>query len=323
MFTAQRRCHALARDADIEVNDVGWPYGGRFNKYQDCLEFADWVNMILPLEDQWTDVVRSFRKSTRNNDLRLIRRNQYRFEATNDPESIESFYDTMYLPSARLRHGAASIVAPKKHVLKRARQGKLLQIYKGDQLVIAGVVYPEDDVLYFLWQGSPPDFQERPAEGAASALYYFGIRYAFDNELSAVDFAGTRAFLDFGDFRFKRKWGAFVDDSFSPNSVFLRPLNSRPGTIAFCERFPLIARSDDGLEAVIVSRDKTVDTDTLVHMGKNYDCEGLARFVIVGVSEQTRPSMRVEELDGREYRVIQCRPEQFTSVYVARSLANR
>ena len=94
--------------------------------------------------------MRGFRKSTRNNDLRLIRRNGYHCLATNDPSDIDAFYDEMYAPSVQKRHGAASIIAPKSHVRRRARQGKLLHILRGTDIVIAGVVYSEDDVLYFL-----------------------------------------------------------------------------------------------------------------------------------------------------------------------------
>ncbi len=150
LFVARSRSKLLAPDADIEIVDIGWPYSGQFNRHGAYLEFPDWINMVLPLEKNWDSIVRSFRSTTRNNDLRLIRRNQYRFEVTNDPDIIDDFYDRMYVPSVSRRHGAASIVAPKKHVVKRALQGKLLQVYRGPQLVIAGVVYPEDGILYFL-----------------------------------------------------------------------------------------------------------------------------------------------------------------------------
>lgn len=322
LFTARSRSRPLMADADIEIVDVCWPYVARFNRDGAYLEFTDWLNMALPLKQDWESTVRSFRKTTRNNDLRLIRRNQYRFEVTNDPEIIGAFYDNMYVPSAGRRHGTASIIAPKKHVLKRAQQGKLLQVYRGDELVIAGVIYPEADVLYFLWQGSPPLFQERPPEGAASALYYFGIQYAFDNGISTVDFAGTRAFLDFGDFRFKRKWGARVDDAFSPNSVLMRPLNNDENTITFCERFPVIACCDEGLEAVIVRQDDTADSDALRRLDKHYNCDGLARTVLILVSDGTPASATTTELNGHEFHVIQCHPDQFASRYVERSLTS-
>lgn len=321
VFTARARSKMLASDSDIEIIDIGWPYNGRLNKNHDFLQFADWINMILPLQEEWDDVVRSFRNTTRNNDLRLIRRNQYRYEVTNDRRIVESFYNDMYLPTANRRHGASSIVAPRKHVLKRAQQGKLLQVFRDDVLVIAGVIYPEDDILYFLWQGSPGSFQERPAEGAASALYYFGIRYAFDNEISAVDFAGTRAFLDFGDFRFKRKWGAFVDDSFSPNAVLLRPLNDGKDALSFFEHFPLIARGDDGLEAVIVRSGETVDTDMLEKLIKNYDCAGLDRIRVIAISDRANTTTESREIRGCKFQVIQCRPDQFSGYYVGRSSA--
>lgn len=318
LFNVHSQSRHLLPEADIEIIDIGWPYVGFFGRHGSFLEFADWINMTLPIEGDWSNVIRSFRNTTRNNDLRLIRRNQYRFELATDSASAKTFYEEMYLPSVSQRHGDASIIAPLAHVLKRARQGKLLQVFKGDDLVIAGVIYPKDDILYFLWQGAPQRFRKRPPEGAVSALYYFGILYAFDNGLHYVDFAGTRPFMDFGDFRFKRKWGAFVDDSFSPNALLVRPLNNDDNTISLFEELPLIARGDDGLEAVVVRRGNSVNEDTLRTLDKYYNCEGLARFVVIDVFEIDCTATESKELNGREYCVIQCSPDQFSTQYVER-----
>ncbi len=152
-------------------------------------------------------------------------------------------------------------------------------------------------------------------------MYYFGIRYAFENDIGAVDFAGTRAFPGFGDFRFKRKWGAHVDDSFSPSSMSIRPLNNNKNTLSFCERLPLIARCADGLEAVIVRQGDTVDIDTLRRVEKYYNCDGLVRIVVINVSEQAPATTNITEVDGCVFQVIQCHPDQFSSRYVARSPA--
>lgn len=304
--------------ADVEVLDIGWPYVNSYARHGDYVTCPDWINMDLPICDDWQDTVRSFRQSTRNNDLRLIRRNDYQYVVTNDEHAIDTFYEEMYRPTVQARHGKASIVAPKKHVLKRAQQGKLLQVSKDGELVIAGVIYPEDDVLFFLWQGIASKYQKRLPEAAVSALYFFGIRYASDNGIEMVDFAGTRAFLDFGDFRFKRKWGARVDDSFSPSSILFRPLSNGDSTIAFFEHFPMIVRCDEGLEAVIVKQADAMDADTVTRLDKHYSCNGLVRKVVIKISEDS-PAIgknRAKESNGIE--VIECSREQFSRCYVTR-----
>jgi hypothetical protein len=105
--------------------------------------------------------------------------------------------------------------------------------------------------------------------------------------------------------------------------VLLKPLNSGDNTMSFCEQFPLIARCDDGLVAVIVRQGETVNTDALERLVKNYNCDGLARIVVIAVSDDARMTTENRKIRGCEFQIIQCNQDQFSGCYAERSTAAR
>jgi hypothetical protein len=320
LLTFRKHMDRMAKRSDVIIVDLGWPYNGRFNRAGEYLEIPDWLNMVVVLADDWASVVKSFRHDARHNDLRRIRRNDYRCETTNERRAIEQFYDDMYVPFINSRHEDSSEIEPRKHVIRQALKGKLLHILRGEQLVAAGVVLPGNDILYTLWMGLPPDCVDRPPEGAISALYYFGIQYAFDNGYKAVDFTGTRPFLNDGAFRFKRKWGALVEDTFSPSSILLKPKNNNENAAEFCERFPLLARKGDGLEALFLYRHEIVEADTLRRISKQYGCDGVDRVTVIEIADKNETRSMPMGPDGCQYRLIKCRMDCFADHYTRRMI---
>jgi len=318
LLTFTPHLHRMAAAADVVIVDIGWPYHGLVNRRGEYLEIPDWIRMTIELPPVWEDVVRNFRQTTRNNDLRLIRRNGYRAGFTTERAAVETFYDTMYLPFVTHKHASGSIVASRRQVLRQASKGQLLQVLRGDEVIVAGVICASDDILYFLWMGIAPAHLDSPPEGAISALYLFGIRYAFDNQCTTVDFTGTRAFLGDGAFRFKRKWGAMVEDTFSPSSILLRPQPGSGKGARFCERLPSLARRSGRLEAMFVSVDKPADGATVARLKKEYGCNGLEYINLIGISDKNATRSLLIDADGCQSRLIDSSLDRFTENYIAR-----
>lgn len=317
LFTFKRAMQRQLPLCDVSIVDIGWPYNAFVNRRGEYLEMPDWINMLVILGDDWDLVVRNFRQTARNNDLRLIRRNQYRYVTTTDRAAIEHFYDEIYVPFVSEKHDSDTILAPRRHVIARAMQGALLQVLQGDRIVAAGVVYREDDVLYFLWMGVPPECRDQPPEGAISALYYFGIRHAYEFGCTAVDLTGTRAFLNDGALRFKRKWGALVEDTFSPSSILLRPAEGNRAAVVFCARTPMIVRGPEGLEAMLTFREGTVDSDNLPSIGKQVGCAGVSRINVIEITGADEGVTERDGGDGFRYRHVKTRLENFAGWYRA------
>ena len=311
----RRHVDQMTPKSDVVLLDVGWPYQGLLNRRGIYLEIPDWANMSFPLSDSWEETVQLFHRTIRRNDLRYIRQNEYRCELTTDRADIERFYDEMYLPFIQSRHGDGAVKEPRRQVIRRARKGGLQQIFQGDRVVLAGVVYPEGEVLYFLWIGMPSDCIENPPKAGISALFYFTIRYAFDHGFEVLDFLGTRTFLTDGSFCFKRRWGCVIDDSFSPNSLFIKPQRGNMNAARFCRNFPMLARRNEGFEGIFLSMDETVDEERLLKLYAQYGCGGIDRITVVDISGRVDSGCRDLVVDDHAFRLIGAGPEDFPRHY--------
>ena len=306
----------MSGSSDVVVLDLGWPYNGLVARKGGYVQVPDWLNMVIEFPDRWEDVVGNFRRTARKHDLRLIRRNGYRCEVAGSRAAIDTFYDEMYVPFVSRRHPGDPVIAPRKHVVKRALQGKLLHILRDDEIVAAGVIYPEDDVMFSLWMGLPEKYLDRQPEAAISALYFFGIRHAFDGGYRFFDFTGTRAFLKDGPFQFKRRWGPVLEDAFSPGSILLRPRNGSRNAALFCQEVPVLRRTGDGLEALIVRADGAADEGSFARLEKEFGCAGLERMTVIEISDRNETETISCGDDKCDYRLIRTRLDSFGDCYV-------
>ena len=316
LFSVREHIAKLAASADVVLVDVGWPYHGRMNRENEYLEIPDWVTMAIDLPETWQGVVQSFRHTTRNNDLRLIRRNQYRCRPTRSRDDLEDFYESFYLPFVHGKHAGDVVLSPRRHVMKRGRQGALLQISRDDDVVTAGVVYPEGETMYFLWMGLPARHLRSPPEGCVSALYYFGIRYAFDHGFKRVDFTGNRAFLNDGAFRFKRKWGAYIEDSFSPSSILMKPREGSRKAAVFCQNVPVLVRGSQGLEARFLFADGDATPAAVARIARDYQCEGIARTTVIEISRESETGAMPTGGEKCQYPPLRTNLEGFVKSYI-------
>lgn len=312
LLTFRTAASRMAGNADVVIVDIGWPYHALVNKTGEYLVTPDWVNMVVELPEIWERVLGNFAASTR----RKVRRSPYRCALTNAREAIEAFYDDMYVPFIQRRFADASVIHSRRHVMKKAVRGRLLHVLRGDDVVAAGVVYPVDDTLCYLWPGIPAAFLDAPAEGAMDALYFFIIRHAFDAGYRYVDFSGTRPFLTDGVLQHKRRWGAAVEDCFSPGSFLIKPKNGSRKAAMFCRQLPVLARCGDELEARFLSLGEPMDDRALRLLRRRFGCDGVDRMTVLVVSDAGE--YRDVSADGNACacRVVSCSLDNFADHYV-------
>jgi len=326
LFTFRRHAREAFVDADSMVVDIGWPYHRFFNTKNEFVEIPDWVNMLVETDGSLAEVVAKFRKTARAYDLRMIRKHGYSYDLVNDDAAVDYFYEYLYSPFVKNTHGESAILADKKAIAKRVKEGKLIRIHYQGNVLAAGVIYSENNILYFLWMGSLPELPEELAaqlarkklpEGVISALYYFGIEYANELGLDAVDFTGTRSLLSDGTFHFKRKWGAIVDDTFSPSSLLLKLKVNNTTAVEFSQNNPLIIRNSGGLEMRFVlkaSQDKS-DEEVFADFWKQHGCEGIDSLSVFTIDETLPETIRFSEFEGRPCCLVQCKLESFSQLY--------
>lgn len=302
-------------EADIVFLDVGWPYNKSLIKSGEYQELPDWISMIVPMHEDWDDVTKGFRKTMRKNIGRLIRRNEYRCEPTNDPDVIKNFYDDLYVPSVSARHDGEVFLTARKLIENRARHGTVLQVMGKEGLVSAGVYLEEDETLYLIVSGMPAKYVENPPEASISALYYFAFQYAFERNLKAVSLLGTRTFPTDGVFQFKRKWGAYAEDSFSIDSILFRPAKNSLKAAKFCERIPMIARNEGKLQLRACSTQEAFGEAEVTRLLNDYHCEGLEEVTVFHVSDQHKTVTKARSVDHPNVIIVRCDEATFSECY--------
>lgn len=154
----------------------------------------------------------SMSKKTLKNNLRKIKRGNFSYSITKDPDDFNFFYYKMHLPYISKRHGDATIKKSYKDMKKRFENGELLQIKEGQEIV-AGVA-----IDYKAMDGIPiitilgvlrGDFNY-VKRGALIALYYYTIQYLKQKKYDKFSLGVTRPFFSDGVLQYKLNWGAKI-----------------------------------------------------------------------------------------------------------------
>lgn len=311
LFRVRRHIEPLKSRADVVIDDIGWPYLSRLGVTRRRIVVPDWVNMIVDTDKPWDEIRRRFSRDCRRNDLRLIRRNNYSSDISTDPKDAAYFYDRMYAPFVRGRHGRAGIVESRRHVLRVAKKSILLRVFRDGLLICAGLIYRAPEELHCLWLGTDESNDGSAAEASKSALYYFGLRHAQDQGVPAFSIGGTRAFLAGGDLRFKRKWGAYAEDSFTPNVILIEPACSENG-IAFCESQPCLIKTRAGFFALYVRRADHVGSDEFDRRWREIGCGGITGIIILCVTDDEATTVETRWVGRAKFIGIRCGTHGFT-----------
>lgn len=302
--------------ADAVVCDLAWPWSNGLRDTGGFLEVPEWVNMQRPLQATWEETVGGIHRNLRQEGLRIVRREGYAPRLTRDRRALADFHARMLVPYVSQRFGDAADVASLLNVQLHGHFSDLLQVLKGDEVVAAGVLLPRGRQLRLLWVGAVLDARGQWAQGAMNALYLFSLRHAFDRGHRVLNLAGTRPLLSDGVYRFKRKWGAVVDDGFTPIGFLFRPRADNAAAIRLCAAMPLMYRQADGLGAVTVSAGTEVNTQELLRLHREQGVPGLVSFTLLGIGNEERDESLPPAPGGCRLRLIVTRPENFARRYI-------
>jgi hypothetical protein len=146
------------------------------------------------------------------------------YETSRDPADLQVFYDTMYLPFLRTRHQHPTILEFDYLLNNYLKKNGELLFIKKDGEVIAGGLCNLVGETYLLGTLGLKD-EAFINEGAIAALYYYGIRLAYERGAKFVDLGLSRPFLSDGVVIYKRKWGGNIRrDDKNNHVVYLKNL---------------------------------------------------------------------------------------------------
>jgi hypothetical protein len=247
----------LAREAVSRVDAVVMeikkkPFGKTFLP-GNSLFIPCWVSgeVSIPIE---------FLRHSTKDDRRLVRKNKYKFIITKDLSKVLRFYETMYLPLVKGRHGNKAFFADLKEIQRKVSQGgcELLMINDqdhtiGGQLILFEAPSPR------LWSfgvlnGDPLHLRN----GAFAAAIIFSSDYLSKQGHVRMNLGESRAFLSDGVLQYKTKWGWNIRKS-SQRGYMLSLLESSAGLQSFLCTNPFLCIEDGALSIVAFAGDEGED----------------------------------------------------------------
>jgi hypothetical protein len=245
------------------------------------LRLPDWAGTLLPMP---ADLERHFRSArARWDNVQRVRRNGLQWHVSRSPDDFDTFYETMYLPFARERHGALA-VRRNIHQLRRVfRSGFLLWVTHQGRPISAILLTVRAGILKFIVLGTVSGNLDPIRVGGLSALYQFGLEYAAEQNLAAVDLGGVRPCLSDGVVWYKRKLGMRLQPKRDVYHDFLVywPRGSAAVT-SFLAAHPLVGRQGSdlfGLTALAV--DSAPDDQALRRLHRRVWTPGLRRLFVL------------------------------------------
>jgi hypothetical protein len=174
----------------------GWLVVPRFVK---CL-----IDLRRPVEQL------IFRHAAKD-DLRIVRKKNYRFEVLRDDAMFDEFYHEMLVPTTRIRHEERANISAHDTLRSVFRQGYLLAAYQGNEWVGANLMVPQaGKVLNWAnigWRGGSVQLMR---DRLASALMYEMILRAKKDGYDTLDLGSCNPFVNDGPLNYKLKWGAHM-----------------------------------------------------------------------------------------------------------------
>ncbi len=235
-----------------------------------------WIRQKYKVPDTWEEVLNSFRKNTKRTDLRKVRKYGFTYKITRSEDDYKSFYHHMHIPYIKKRFGDAAIIEPEWKFMRQCRKGELMQIIRNDKILAAVLFYQSAERLAYVWVGVPACIRGDIFKGVFSAMYYFTIMYGYESGCHEIDFLGTRPLLNNGLFRYKRKWGTYVQRSANPwGEIFLKPMKFNNAVKSFFTHNHFIEREGSDLVGKLLVDNQKVSKGDLEKIIKSYFSDGI------------------------------------------------
>jgi hypothetical protein len=274
------RIKSLSLEADlifVEVNKLLVRWVSRGSEFRTLL----WVRQVLDVSGQWEDVKNRLHKNTKGTDMRKIRKYKYTYEITTDDKAYKDFFDNMYLPYISDRYSGRAVLDDIHDLRGYFDRGVLLIVKREEEPVGGTLCMISGETCFSIVFGVKDGDFTLVKEGVIAAQYYFVILWAQEQGCKRVDFGRSRAVLDDGVFRYKRKWGTeVVHDWWGHTEIAVHVSDWNPQVLEFLTKHPFISSERGQLKGMIVlDRSSLVSDAELDEIRLRYDTPGLAGLV--------------------------------------------
>lgn len=217
--------------------------------------------------------------SSRDGDLRRIRRNGLTPRVIRCPTDIGEYYEQMHSPFIRRQHGALAETMPLREMTRRFRDADLLLVEHGGRSIAGcGIDYSGTTPRLF-GLGIREPVGQHMAMGAVAAVYQCCMEHLASSGHSRVVLGYSRPLLDDGVLQYKKKWGQRICGHYE-QSTLLRILRHGPAVDAFLRNTPFIHVTSTGLQGAVFTETSPVPDTLRATMASRWTIDGLEDVVI-------------------------------------------
>ncbi|HEC81079.1 MAG TPA: GNAT family N-acetyltransferase [Thermoplasmatales archaeon] len=251
-----------------------------------------WVRMKKDVSVPFEEVVRGFKKSAKE-DVRKVKQHGYSYEITKSDDKFNLFFYNIRQPYFRNRMGEQALPGSENyHELHNAfRYGKLFLVKDNEKYVAGFIVITKGKVArpHFMGIVEQPYFHQ----AAGSALFYLFMLWAKKQGFKVLDFGLTRAFLNNGAFRFKRKWRMHVGIGRGFHGVFGFKINNfkTKAVYDFFENNPFIYIDRGKLKGFVFVRNNVSSSEKQA-IYKRYFTPGLECLYIINGEKKLKELLK-------------------------------
>lgn len=246
----------LSASGDLVIARVDRMSAGMFFSDRRWLRGPEWLALGMSMPADLEMLKRS--NDSVISDVRRIQRAGLSWSATHEEADFHAFYDQMYEPFAKNRHGELCVVHNRAQLHANFRRGGIVWTKRGDERV-GGMTYApttDEKTVVFNVLGIAGGDTGVGRDGVIAALYLFGMTHAREIGFEQIDLGGTRACLADGVLRFKRKWGAGLlhrerEIGYFDQIIGLRRFDQN--AMAILRPVPLVIRDAGGLSGLCIA----------------------------------------------------------------------
>lgn len=211
-----------------------------------------------------------------------------------DRGSLDRFYDTMYLPFANTKFGAAAQILDRDSMRRSLNHGTLLWIEQDDKPVAAQLLERCGATLHTISVGTSLEPAASQAAGVLTALKVAACELAVEMGLEWLDFGGCMPWLTDGVLQNKRQWGGeLVLRSGLHRGVVAAWSAFTPATAAFLALAPVFRHGSSTFSVTTATPKSHLPADklSLPGVGRSFvvDARGSATRVDGSVVELLTP----------------------------------
>ena len=211
------------------------------------------VHQIIDTTGTWEDVRKRFSRRKRQITKDLPEKFNLGYRISNDLEDFNFFYHRMHIPHIKKQFGKLAFIDSYDAMKKIFLNGFLLLVISGKEAVAGSLCQVKDKVLISHRMGVLDGDESHILSGAQTAVSYFELIYANEQNLHSVDVGNSPPFFNDGVYRHKRDWGATVLPNEESNIWVYFFHTGSPEKIAyFYNKNPAIVYTDEGLKGVTV-----------------------------------------------------------------------